>query len=397
MVDRLVSNSAWWLRVLLVYFGTRALTFVLFLVTALTQGDNYWTKANPPYFDFLNIWDVEWYGKIFSHGYPSVLPLAADGSVAQNEWAFLPGFPSAVRAFAFTGIEWKYLAPLLATIFGAGFALVAYRIFAAKLNDHQALWAVGLFLISPASPILQTGYAESLGLLLMALVLYYWISDRFWQTLLVMVALAFTRPGLAAFGLAFAAVWVYRFIQARMGGRGFGLLEATKLGVLGVSAVLLNLAWPLVAALATGRHDAYVATELAWRYGYPFGGGGLNPVLPWFSSAEYFIGGDLGRMVVVLAILAAIAVFFIPQVRELGLDLNAFVAAYFVYLLVFFFPQSSILRILIPTFILYGALAQSYVKWSPAWRVGGLVLMVLLQLGWLLTCWRYQAPDFSPP
>jgi hypothetical protein len=397
MVDRLIPNSAWWLKVLLVYFASRALTLVLFLFTSLTQGDNYWTKANPPYFDFLNIWDVEWYGKIFSHGYPTVLPMAADGSVAQSEWAFLPGFPATVKVFAFTGLDWKYLAPLVATLCGAAFALIAYRIFAAKLNDHQALWAVLLFNLSPASPILQTGYAESLGLLLIALVLYFWISDRFWLTVAAMIGLAFTRPGLAAFALAFAVVWVYRFTLARMGGRGFGMASALKLAALSVTALILNFAWPLVAALATGRGDAYVATELAWRSGYPFGGGGLTPLLPWFSSAEYFIGGDLGRLVVILALASSIAVFFIPQVRELGLDLNAFVASYFAYLLIFFFPQSSIVRILMPSFLLFGALSQAFLKWPKSGRVLTISLLVLLQVGWLLTCWRYQAPDFSPP
>jgi hypothetical protein len=66
-------------------------------------------------------------------------------------------------------------------------------------------------------------------------------------------------------------------------------------------------------------------------------------------------------------------------------------------LLIFFFPQSSILRILMPTFVLYGALAQVYVKWSRGWRIAAVIVLVLLQFGWLLTCWRYQAPDFSPP
>ena len=397
MVNRLASNATWWVRVLLVYLATRCLTVLLFLVTSATQGDNYWTKANPPYFDFLNIWDVEWYGKIFAHGYPSVLPMSADGVVQQNEWAFLPGFPATVRAFAFTGLEWKYLAPILATLFGAGFALVAFKIFAAKLNDYQALWAVGLFLISPASPILQTGYAESLGLLLIALVIYYWISDSFWSTLLSMTLLAFTRPGLAAFALAFGVIWLYRFISSRMGGRGFGLRDAAKLGSLTVAALALNLAWPLSAALVTGRHDAYVASELAWRSSYPFGGGGLTPLMPWFSSAEYFIGGDLGRLLVLLAIAGAVAVFFIPQVRALGLDLNVYAAAYFAYLLIFFFPQSSLVRILMPTFVLFGALAQTFVKWPRMVRWLAVGLLILLQLGWLLTCWRYQAPDFSPP
>ena len=396
MVDRL-ATSAWWVRVLAVYAATRLLTFVLFLITAAFQGDNYWTKANPNYFDFLNIWDVEWFGKIYASGYPTVLPLAENGAVVQNEWAFMPGFPTTVHAFDFLGVEWKFIAPILATIFGACFALVAFRVFAAKLSDHQSLWAVGLFLISPASPVLQTGYAESLGLLLLALVILAWVSDKFWPAILPMVALAFTRPGLAALALAFAAVWVFRFIQARMGKRGFPLMDALRLGALSATALVLNFAWPLIAAIATGRPDAYVATELAWREGYPFDGGGLAPILPWFSSAEYFIGGFAGQLLVVAALVGSVAVFFIPQVRALGLEFSAISASYFVYLLLFFFPQSSILRILMPTFVLFGALAQMWVRWPKPIRYLGLVILVVLQFAWLMTCWRYSAPDFSPP
>ncbi len=396
MVDRL-ATSAWWVRVLAVYAATRALTFLLFLFTAANQGDNYWTRANPGYFDFLNIWDVEWYGKIYAEGYPTVLPLTENGTVQQNEWAFMPGFPTTVHAFDFLGVEWKFIAPILATIFGACFALVAFRIFAAKLNDHQALWAVGLFLLSPASPVLQTGYAESLGLLLLALAIYAWISDRFWLAILAMFALAFTRPGLAALALAFSVVWVYRYIQARMGNRGFPIMEALRLGVLSATALALNFAWPLMAALVTGRADAYVATELAWRAGYPFDGGGLAPILPWFSSAEYFIGGFAGQLLVVLALVGSVAIFFIPQVRALGLEFGAISASYFVYLLLFFFPQSSIVRILMPTFVLFGALAQAWVRWPKLARYFGVVVLILLQFAWLMACWRYTAPDFSPP
>lgn len=396
MVDRL-ATSAWWVRVLAVYAATRTLTFLLFLITAANQGDNYWTKANPGYFDFLNIWDVEWYGKLYAGGYPTVLPLTENGTVQQNEWAFMPGFPTTVHAFDFLGVEWKFITPILATIFGACFALVAFRIFAAKLNDHQALWAVALFLLSPASPVLQTGYAESLGLLLLALAIFAWISDRFWPAILAMFALAFTRPGLAALALAFAVVWIYRFIQARMGNRGFPAMEALRLGALTATALALNFAWPLIAALVTGRADAYVATELAWRAGYPFDGGGLAPILPWFSSAEYFIGGFAGQFLVVSALVGSVAIFFIPQVRALGLEFGAISASYFVYLLLFFFPQSSIVRILMPTFVLFGALAQVWVRWPKLARYFGVSVLVLLQFAWLMACWRYTAPDFSPP
>jgi hypothetical protein len=396
MVDRL-ARTAWWVRVLAVYAATRVLTVLLFLLTAATQGDNYWTKANPAYFDFLNIWDVEWYEKIYTNGYPTNLPVSETGAVLQNEWAFMPGFPTTVRAFDFTGLEWKILAPILATLFGAAFALVAFRIFAAKLNEHQSLWAVALFCLSPASPILQTGYAESLGLLLLALVILGWLSDRFLLTMLAMVALAFTRPGLAAVALAMAVVWLHRFIQARMGRRGFPAWDAFKLGSLSVIALGLNFAWPLVAALVTGNRDAYVATELAWRAGYPFDGGGLLPLLPWFSSAQYFIGGFAGQLLVVSALAGAILIFYVPQVRALGLELNALVGSYFVYLILFFFPQSSILRILMPTFVLSVALAQAWVRWPKSARWWGVAILVVLQIGWLMTCWRYEAPDFSPP
>ena len=152
-----------------------------------------------------------------------------------------------------------------------------------------------------------------------------------------------------------------------------------------------------IAALVTGRPDAYVATELAWRSGYPFDGGGLAPILPWFSSAEYFIGGLAGQVLVIAALVGAVVIFFIPQVRAMGLELGAISASYFAYLLLFFFPQSSIVRILMPTFVLFGALAQVWVRWPRGLRYLGLVVMVLLQLAWLLTCWRYAAPDFSPP
>ena len=140
-----------------------------------------------------------------------------------------------------------------------------------------------------------------------------------------------------------------------------------------------------------------MATELAWRAGYPFDGGGLAPILPWFSSAEYFIGGFAGQLLVALALVGSVAVFFIPQVRVLGLEFGAISASYFVYLLLFFFPQSSILRILMPAFVLFGALAQVWVRWPKPMRYFGLVILVCLQLAWLMTCWRYSAPDFSPP
>ena len=107
-------RSKWWLPIVSIFAASRITTFILFLVTAQIQEDNYWTKAQPGYFDFLNIWDAEWYQRIYTDGYPTTLPTAEDGSVQQNAWAFMPVFPFLIRGLnLLTGIEWKFLAPIV--------------------------------------------------------------------------------------------------------------------------------------------------------------------------------------------------------------------------------------------------------------------------------------------
>jgi hypothetical protein len=397
MVNRLISNR-WWVRVLSIFIVARLLSVLLFLAVGATEGGSYWNHPNPDYWDFLNVWDVEWFGKIFNHGYPATIPTDLLGNVQQNAWAFLPAYPFTVKAVSVvTGLSWKFAAPLVSTLAAAVFSLIAYRLFAIRLTAKVSLWAIAIISFSPPSPVFQTGYSESLGLALIAAVLYFWLTDRFIFTVVALTALAFTRPGLAAFALAFGVVWLIRFWQSRMGGRSFGLTEALRLGALALISLLLNFAWPFVAAIVTGRPDAYVVTELAWRSAFPFGGGGLIPLAPWFSSAQYFVGGVAGVALVASALLAAALTFFIPQVRKLGLELNVWVASYFAYLFLFFFPQSSIVRILMPAFVLAGALALGSANWSRNRKTLLVVLLIGLQILWLLVCWRYQAPDFSPP
>jgi uncharacterized membrane protein len=50
-------------------------------------------------------WDAQWYWYIAVYGYPTTLPLGADGHVTQNSWAFLPVYPwvSQVVALPFGG------------------------------------------------------------------------------------------------------------------------------------------------------------------------------------------------------------------------------------------------------------------------------------------------------
>ena len=387
MVDRL--KRIWWVPVVGIYGLARIVSFLLFLSVASIQEDNYWTSARPGYFDFLNIWDVEWYERIFSSGYPSNLPLTESGSVQQNNWAFFPVFPYFIRGLNFfTGIEWKILAPLVATAVGFLFAVMAYKLLELRFSRDLSLWAVALISFSMASPILQTGYAESFALFFAASALYCYLTRRYWWLAISLTALSLTRPGVIAFALFFGALWLVNLIrQKRFAAIEFGF--AWLSGFLGVL-------WLLIAALVTGRSDAYLQTELAWRAGY-MDASSFVPFTGWFASGRFHIGQTIGEILVALLILIVAVAMFLPSVRALGLELRLWVASYLFYLFAVFFPQSSTPRILFPAFPLLAAFAIATER-VPRWgKVGLIALSVLGQVGWLLLCWKYTAPDYTPP
>lgn len=385
-LSRLRSN--WWLPIIGIYASARIVSAILLLIMASIQEENYWTAAQPGYFDFLNIWDVEWYHKIYSNGYPVILPHNNDGSVGQNSWAFYPAFPFLVRALNFvTTIDWVYLAPIVATVIGFFFILMVYRLLLLRQNEKVARWAVVLISFSMASPILQIGYAESMSLFLFAAALYCYLTEKWWRLAAALVLLSVTRPGLIAFVLFFLGMFVYHFYKSRR-------LRVIDIGFAALSG-LLGVAWIGIAWLVTGIPDAYIKTELAWRAGIT-GSSHLVPFSPWFVAARFDIGpwGDL--LIAALMVFMALAMYF-PSVRALGGELRIWVGAYMLYLFAVFFPQSSTPRILFPAFPLLAAIA---IASSSFGRLGkGLILAATIigQVGWLLICWKYTAPDYTPP
>jgi hypothetical protein len=389
-------TSRWWFKVGAVWLTTRVATFALFLVAASLQGDNYWTKAQPGYFDFLNIWDVEWYGRIFDHGYPTALPITANGNVAQNEWAFMPLFPFVARALSVvTGLEWRFAAPLLATVASFFAAAMILKLFTRLMTEREALWGVGLVGLWCASPVLQTGYAESLGLVFLAWALILIHDRRYLLSLLPIALLTFTRPGSLALALTLVLIWLVKFVAERRGGESFAKAQKLQLGLAAAAASVIGFAWMLTAWLFTGRPDAYLATELAWRAGY-LGEHRLTPFEGWFASFNFYFGQPIGVFALVALILAAGYLLTWPSVRALGSS-YIWVIAYFVYLLAVFFPQSSTWRILLPAFPLLGALAGPVSRSNRVVQVFLVASLLALQTWWLLTCWNYSAPDFTPP
>jgi hypothetical protein len=97
----------------------------------------------------------------------------------------------------------------------------------------------------------------------------------------------------------------------------------------------------------------------------------------------------------VIALVAGFAAFLLsPWVRRLGVDLRLWMAAYALYLLAVFFPQSSTFRLLVPLAPGLGALA---VPRSRIWRAALVALGIAGQVAWLHIAWWVDGLDFTPP
>ncbi len=384
--------TPWWGKVIAVWAVSRVVTTTMVLVLASVQGPNAWTGAGPRYVDFANIWDGRWYNIVAVAGYPSVLPLTPQGQVAENAWAFLPGYPALVRLLMeVSALPWAPVAVFVSLAFSLGTALLFYRLMRRVLDSSTALFSVVLFCFAPLSPILQFGYAESMYLFFLTLALFLLLERRYVLLFPVVAVMAFTRPSGLAFALALGLHVVHRWVtRAR---DPFPLHERVLSASVAVFSGLLGLAWPVTAWAVTGSMSAYTDTELAWRAPY-IGYQDLVPFTGWFQGGVWWIGMPLGIIAVAALILAFTLFMFTPAVKRLGVDLRFWVAGYVLYLLAVFFPQSSTFRLLMPVFPLLGAVA---VPRSVAYRVALVVLGIAGQWGWLLICWGVDGADWTPP
>ncbi len=386
----------WWGRVALIWLGARAVTTVFVLVFAEGQLANAWTGAKPDLFAFSNLWDARWYQIIATSGYPGELPLDERGHVAENAWAFLPVFPALVRGVTFLGIPWNVASVLLAFAAGLGAALVLHRLLSCFLEPDRAMFAIVLFAVAPVSPIMQFGYAESLGALLLAVALLLLVERRYGWLVPVLAVWAFTRPGALAFALTLGLHFLARWWRRRED--PFPVREQLLVIAVGLFAAAVGFAWPGVVWAVTGVPAGYTETELAWRAGY-IGHQELVPFTAWFQGGGWwaeFVGlpAWLGLFAVAALIVAFALALFLPAVRRLGVDLRLWLASYGLYLLAVFFPQSSTFRILMPMFPLVGALAVPRARWY-RWSI--VVVFLALQWVWLHVCWAVSGYDWSPP
>ncbi|MCU1575747.1 MAG: hypothetical protein JWP70_451 [Leifsonia sp.] len=393
-----LASRTWWFRVIVVFLVSRVVTTAMLLALASVQGPNPWTGAHPGYFDFAAIWDGRWYNIVSGWGYPAQLPITATGAIGENTWAFMPAYPALINVVMFiTRLPWPVAAVFISAGFGLGSALLLYRLLRPRIGSSASMFAVVLFCVAPVSPLMQLAYAESMYIFFLILGLDLMVRRRYGWLIPVVTVMAFTRPSGIAFALAMGLHVVYRWVVRERD--PFPVAERIASVAVTIFSGLAGLAWPGIAAIATGSLTAYTDTELAWRAPY-IGYTELVPFSAWFEGANWwfatFLGlpSWLGMTALVLVIALFAVVLFVPAVKRLGVDLRFWLASYAVYLLAFFFPQSSTFRLLLPMFPLLGALALPK-NW--AYRIVLVVVFLLAQWGWLLMCWGVDGADWSPP
>ena len=389
--------TPWWLKVLVIFVLSRVITTAIMLSFASRQQANAWTGPNPDYFDFASIWDGHWYYIIAVVGYPSDLPLTADGHVGESAWAFMPGYPALARLLMLvTGIDFPVIGVVLSVAFALGAALMFYRLMHLVLPGSAALFAVVLFCVAPLSPILQVAYAESMHLFLLVVALYLLLRRQYWVLLPVLAVMSLTRPSGLAFALTLLLHVIHRWWTRRSD--PFPPHERVAAIVAGLFSAFMGIAWLLVAWAITGSSTAYTDTELAWRSAY-IGYRDLVPFSPWLQGAEFWgpwFGIPVPLLVALLGILVVgfFAALFTPGARRIGTDLRFWIASYALYLLAVFFPQSSTFRLLVPLFPALGIVAQPK---SPVYRVVIVALCIVGQVAWVNIGWWVDGYDWTPP
>lgn len=371
--------------VLLVYVAARVVTTGMFAVGTQLSGPNSRFGVNAGIGDFVLAWDAQWYWYIALHGYPTQLPLTPDGAVAENSWAFMPLYPWIAQIVGFPFGSWGVGAMIVSLVSGYVACLVMYRMMARKIGRTAALWSAVFLAAGPLGALFQIGYAEALFMVFLLLALDGLIRRRYGRIYILIPLMGFSRPGELAFALLLGLVLVMRWLRRRsdpLHGR-----EAAHFFALGALGVVVGFAWQIIAAVAAGRPDAYLATELAWRRNWIRGSAGdFFPFEGWITAAQmwfriWHLPQWLGLVVLVLLVIAAVAMLlFGPRVRRLGPEIRLWSASYLLYLLAVFFPQSSTLRLLFPLSPLWGALAIPRAK---GFRWGVLVVCLILQWLWI--------------
>lgn len=393
------ARLAWIWPVLAVYAASRVLTTTALVIARRHQEESFpgwWGDPQPPYGVFVaRWWDGWWYEQIWAGGYPATLPIA-DGSgevpagdVDINAWAFFPLYPMLVRAVTtVTGGTWLVAAPLVSLVCGAVAMLVIHRLIevaaplAVAACPGLPLLSVAVVSFWPAAVVFQTAYSEALALLLVATTLLLLVRRRYGLSMVAVLLLGLTRAvALPMVAVGLVHLWL-RWRAHRRGEDPLPRREAVLAAAFVLVAGLSGGLWPLIAGWRTGRWDAYLATQQAWR---PMHGMAL---FEGWTRVQGFSGW--GVALAAGAVVTVVGLLVSPAGRRLGPELRTWTAAYLLYLAAVGDLISSQLRFLLLAFPLAAALAGLVRRPPLAARLWLAVLLTGLataQVAWVWTVW----------
>lgn len=374
-----------WARVAIVYVVARLITTGFLLLAAGLSGADSRFGADATIGDLTLGWDAQWYWFVAVNGYPQDLPLTDAGTVAENQWAFMPLYPYLSSGLGWLLGSWGAGAVVVALVAGYGASLALYHLVRSKLDASASLWSVVFFAAGPLAALFQVGYAESLFAMFLFLGILC-VQRRQYGWLYALIPLmGFTRPGVLAFALFIGLYGIWRLVRRRVE----PLRRTDVVHILGTGALatVVGFSWQVIAAMVTQDPEAYLQTELSWRRAWlPDAAPGFIPFDGFVQAAglwfdRWGLGAVTGYVAFGLIVVAVAAILlFEPHVRKLGVEVRLWSASYLLYLFAVFFPQSSVFRLLLPVLPLWGAFAAPR---SRIWRGAVLAVALLGQWWWI--------------
>ncbi len=337
-------------------------------------GQHAYEHTDRGYLGVATQWDGGWYGRIADHGYPAHLPHRPDGSVAENEYAFLPLYPGLVRALMWlTHASYPVLATTLSLILGLAATAVVVALLRRYVDGERAVAATLLLTASPAAFALQMAYSESLGLLILAGVLLALVREQWWWVTGLALVLGLARPlGPPLVVAVLVAVWLrFRDRDARPMGPAQWAGPVTAV----VATAAGGWLWSTIVWWRTGVRDGYLLTELAWQFtdhARPFGSvtGQLERVLPTLLAVP----------AVALVVAGLIVLVRGPWARPLGWVLRSWTLAYLLYVVALARIELNVPRLLLPAFPLLVLCCAGGLRRTRVVLVA--VALVAVQVGW---------------
>lgn len=315
-------------RVLACYVLARLISVAL-LVTAVRQLRGVRLLAGGPFRlweSALLRWDAVYYASIARSGYPTHLPVDSGGDVLPNVWAFLPAFPLSAGAVAHAiDVHFVWVAMALNLIAGGVTAVSLRALFLPFVGPRAALASAVIWSVLPLSFLLLVPYSEAVHLAFAAACLLAMTRGRLMAAAALLVGASISRGSALplAVALAVRACLEVRGIRALREEAAATSGRLASAAIAAVVAILAPWIWTVVAAVATGRPNAFAASHEAWGYRVGF----VAMLDAWRGAIDHDgIALLANPTVLVLLATAALTVVCI-RTRALPLELKVYAAA----------------------------------------------------------------------